>query len=57
MENGKLTIENVKEGTSFMALVMSTVLNTELSPNFLVGKFSGNAQFPQGFGQLAQNSA
>ena len=36
---------------------MNTVLNTEISSNFLVGKFCGNPQFPQGFGQFAQNSA
>ena len=35
---------------------MSTALNTEISLNFLVWQFCGNAQFPQGFAQFSQKS-
>ena len=36
----------------------STILatNTEISPNFLVWKFCGNAQLPQSFGGIARNA-
>ena len=34
-----------------------TTKNTVISPNFLVWKFCGKAQFPNSFGQIAQNYA
>ena len=34
-----------------------TAKNTKISLNFLVSKFCGNAEFPQSFGRIAQNSA
>ena len=36
---------------------VSDVENAEISPNFLVWKFCGNAQFPQNFGQFGQFKA
>ena len=36
---------------------MYTAKNTVISPNFLVWKFRGKAQFPHSFGQIAQNYA
>ena len=35
----------------------TTSKNTVISPNFLVWKFCGKAQFPHSFGQIAQNCA
>ena len=32
-----------------------TVKNTVISPNFLVWKFCGKAQFPHSFGRIPQN--
>ena len=32
-----------------------TIHNHEISPNFLVWKFYGNAQFQQSFGRFVQN--
>ena len=35
----------------------TTAKNTIISPDFLVWKFCGKAQFPHGFGRSARNSA
>ena len=37
--------------------VIITAPNTVISPNFLVWKFSGKAQFPHSFGRFARNYA
>ena len=34
-----------------------TAKNTVISPNFLVWKFCGKAQFPNSFGRIARNYA
>ena len=34
-----------------------TAKNTVISPNFLVRKFCGKAQFPNSFGRIARNYA
>ena len=36
---------------------MITAKNTVISPNFLVWKFCGKAQFPHSFGRFARNYA
>ena len=36
---------------------INTMKNTVISPNFLVQKFCGKAQFPYSFGRIAQNYA
>ena len=38
-------------------MTFPTAQNNEISPNFLVWKFCGNAKFPQNFRRIAQNSA
>ena len=35
----------------------NTAKNTVISPNFLVCKFCGKAQFPHSFGRIARNYA
>ena len=40
-----------------MFRVPYTAKNTEISPNFLVWKFCGKAQFPHSFGRIARNYA
>ena len=38
-------------------LIKFTVKNTVISPNFLVWRFCGKAQFPHSFERIAQNYA
>ena len=45
------------ENRSTLLPTSSTAKNTFISPNFLVWKFCRKAQFPQSFGQFAQNYA
>ena len=47
------------DATSLIFLVVSheTAKNIVISPDFLVWKFCGNAQFPHSFGQIASNYA
>ena len=40
-----------------LSFVSNTTKNTKISPNFLTWTFCGKAQFPQSFGQIAQNYA
>ena len=40
-----------------LCMISLIVKNTVISPNFMVCKFSGKVQFPQGFGQVARNYA
>ena len=40
-----------------VSLAVYTAKNTAISPDFLVCKFCGKAQFPQSLGRIAQNFA
>ena len=40
-----------------LSTILYTAKNTVISPNFMVWKFCGKAQFPHSFGRIARNYA
>ena len=54
-----ISFDNSKKSsvTKGVNLKRSTAQNTLISPNFLVWKFGGKAQFPLSFGGIARNYA
>ena len=40
-----------------LSTILYTAKNTVISPNFMVWKFFGKAQFPHSFGRIARNYA
>ena len=52
----EITVSNVLMPKYYPEYI-STVKNTVISPNFLVWKFCGKAQFPHSFGRIARDYA
>ena len=52
-----ILVEKYTSDVRALNLLLPLQKNTEISPNFLVWKFCGKAQFSHSFGQFAQNYA
>ena len=50
-------LANGINGTKSHKAITFTAKNTVISPNFLVWKFCGKAQFPHSFGRFTRNYA